>query len=277
MADGFGVHVSGGGTIQNVDPQTGKSSKVAQIGSWDYDFTHLGRYGEGSLWLASGHDLWFIGGSPNYAIGRRYDLHRLGYLGLVLQASRSAGGGTWVSATGDKRHRGVLAELDPNTGAIIRRFDPTGASEAITEAGRFIVASTGSGVVRIDPRTGRMATKHLVVTPQGLAATGDRIWWTSIGGAVSCLLVRDLTPCGIVDIPQATSLSSDGRRLWVLSGGPSHRATVTLMNGETGGVLAGPLELPYHPPASITSYDGHAWIGFHDAQVVVRVDRRPTP
>src|SRR4051794_12561354 len=47
MADGFGVHVAGGGTLQNVDPKTGHSSKVARIGSWDYDFTTLGRYGEG--------------------------------------------------------------------------------------------------------------------------------------------------------------------------------------------------------------------------------------
>jgi len=61
MADGFGVHVAGGGTLQNLDLETGQSSEVAHIGSWDYDFSRLGRYGEGSLWLASGHDLWDIG------------------------------------------------------------------------------------------------------------------------------------------------------------------------------------------------------------------------
>jgi hypothetical protein len=48
---------------------------------------------------------------------------------------------------------------------------------------------------------------------------------------------------------------------------------VTLMNGTTGEVLAGPLALPKYTPASLTSYNGHAWVGFHDTGTVVRVDR----
>src|SRR3954452_2310035 len=88
MADGFGVHVAGGGTLQNIDPVTGKSSSVVKVGSWDYDFIRLGRDGEGSLWLTSGHNLWVIAGSPHYAIGRQYNLHRLGYVGAVYQATR---------------------------------------------------------------------------------------------------------------------------------------------------------------------------------------------
>jgi hypothetical protein len=51
MADGFGINVAGGGTLQNVDPKTGQKGNVARIGTWDYDFTTLGRLGEGSLWL----------------------------------------------------------------------------------------------------------------------------------------------------------------------------------------------------------------------------------
>jgi hypothetical protein len=275
MADGFGVNVAGGGTLQNIDPDSGKSSPVARIGDWDYDFTHLGRLGEGSLWLASGHDLWFIAGSPSYAVERQYDLHRLGYVGAVHQASPRAGGGLWLATSGDKHHSGLVAEIDPDSGSVIRRFDPPGGSATITEAGGFIVAQTRSGVERFNPRTGGHRTKRLVVAPEGLATTGDHIWWSSPGGAVSCLIVQDLTHCGSVDIPGAITLSSDKRRLWVLSGNqsPSKRATVTLLDGETGGVLAGPLVLPYHAPASITSYNGHAWIGFHDAQVVVRIDR----
>jgi hypothetical protein len=276
MADGFGVHVAGGGTLQNIDPVTGKSSSVVKVGSWDYDFIRLGRDGEGSLWLTSGHNLWFIAGSPHYAVGRQYNLHRLGYVGAVYQASPRAGGGLWLAASGNKQQSGLLAEIDPDSGSIIRRFDPPGGSATITEAAGFLVAQTGSGVIRINPRTGGQRTKRFVVAPAGLATTGDRIWWSSPGGAVTCLLVETFTHCGSVDIPQATSLSSDGYRLWVLSGGPSKPAAVTLMNGKTGDVLGGPLELPHLAPASITSYDGHAWIGSHDAQVVIRIDRDPS-
>jgi hypothetical protein len=284
MADGFGVNVAGGGTLQNVDPKTGQSSNVARIGNWDYDFTTLGRYGEGSLWLASGQDLWFIGGSPHYAIGRRYDLDRLGYLGSVHQASPSAGGGTWVAATGDRQRDGLLAELDPDSGSIIRTFDAKGGSGTITDADGFIIAETATGVVRIDPRTGHVTAKRLEPTPQGFASTGDRIWWTSGRGAVNCLFVETLTDCGTVSVPRATTLSVDGKWLWVLSTtgsrkatiyipDPSQPATVTLLNGETGHVVAGPVELPHHTPASLTSYNGHAWVGFHDAEMVVRIDR----
>jgi hypothetical protein len=48
------------------------------------------------------------------------------------------------------------------------------------------------------------------------------------------------------------------------------------MEGDRGDVVAGPLELPHHGPASITSYDGHAWVGFHDSGDVVRIDRVTT-
>jgi len=102
--------------------------------------------------------------------------------------------------------------------------------------------------------------------------------------AVSCVEVGTLKDCGTVDIPRASTLSSDGPRLWVLSvtgsrktgtyvPDPSQPATVTLMDGFTGDVLGGPVSLPGHTPASLTSYDGHAWVGFHDTGTVVRIDR----
>jgi len=277
MADGFGVHVAGGGGwLQTVDAKTGQASKLTRLGSWDLDFTHLGSYGEGSLWLASGHDLWSIEGSPDYVIGRRYGLRRLGFLGPVLQASHAAGSGTWVVASGDGRRDGLVAEVDPDSGSIIRRIELRGGPGPISEAQGFIVAGTGSEIVRFDPRTGRTKTRHLVGGPRTLASSGDRIWWTSGGGAVSCVLVETLGDCGTVYVPRATTLSSDGRRLWVLSGGPAKRATVTLMNGDTGDVVAGPLKLPHPGPACITSFDGHAWVGFHDTGDVIRIDRTPT-
>jgi hypothetical protein len=284
MADGFGVHVAGGGTLQNVDPRTGQSSGVTRIGTWDYDFTTLGRLGEGSLWLASGRDLWFIGGSPNYAVGRRYDLSRLGYLVSVHEASHSAGGGTWLTIAANNQHRALIAEFDPDSGKVIRKFDAGGGVGPVTDSDGFIVAMAGPGIVRINPRTGQVAEKHLSSAPQGFAATGGEVWWTSSGGTVNCVEIKTLTDCGTVEIPRASSLSSDGSRLWVLSAtgskrvgiyvpDPSRPATVTLMNGTTGEVLAGPLALPKYTPASLTSYNGHAWVGFHDTGTVVRVDR----
>ena len=52
------------------------------------------------------------------------------------------------------------------------------------------------------------------------------------------------------------------------------RPTVTLVNGGTGEVLAGPLSLPAseHTPGTIFAFNGHAWIGFHDTGTLVRID-----
>jgi hypothetical protein len=282
MADGFGVHIAGGGSVQNIDPMTGKPHEVARIGTWDYDFTTLGRYAEGSLWLASGQNLWFIGGSPDYGVGRRYDLHRLGYIVAVHQATPSAGGGTWIGVAADEHRHSVIAELDPDSGSVIRRFDAGGSVGPIVDAGGFIITQARNGIVRIDPKTDDVETRTLTRTPQGFAAVNGRIWWTSGAGAVNCVLVDTLDDCGTVYIPRASGLSSDGALLWVLSGSgskkagtyvpdPSQPATMTLMNGETGQVLAGPIALPQHTPASITSYLGYAWVGFHDTGLVIRI------
>jgi hypothetical protein len=287
VADGFGVHVAGAGSLQNVDPRTGQAAQPARIGTWDYDFTVLGRYGDGSVWVASGQELWFVGGSPEYAVGRHYDLSGLGYLHAIYQASPSAGGGTWLAISANSQHRALIAEFDPDSGRIIRRFDAGSGAYMITDSDGFIVTSVASGraaILRINPRTGQVATKHLSRTPQGLAATEGRVWWTSGGGAVNCVEVETLTDCGSVYIPRAAALAGDGSRLWVLSvtgskkagtyvPDPSEPATVTLMNGLTGDVLAGPLPLPEFTPASFSSYDGHAWVGFHDTGTVVRIDR----
>ena len=226
----------------------------------------------------------FIGGSPEYAVGRQYDLSALGYIVSVYQASPSAGGGTWLAIAGDNQHGAFIAEFDPDSGTIIRRFDAGGGVGPITDSDGFIIARARTGLIRIDAATGHVATKNLNPSPQGIAAVDGHIWWTSGGGAVNCVELETWTDCGTVYIPRAGLLSSDGPRLWVLSAtgsrkagiyipDPSQPATVTLMNGESGDVLAGPVDLPHHTPASLTSYDGHAWVGFHDSGVVVRVDR----
>jgi hypothetical protein len=84
-----------------------------------------------------------------------------------------------------------------------------------------------------------------------------------------------------------TRLDARGRwtALWVLSVNgstsrtlyepdPNQPATVTLVNGATGEVLADALPLPSgeHTPATISAFDGHAWIGFHDTGTLIRID-----
>ena len=78
-------------------------------------------------------------------------------------------------------------------------------------------------------------------------------------------------------------MASDGARLWVLSTtrstlpstyqpDPDRPATVTLVDGVNGTIMGGPLALPSITPATISSFDGRAWIGFHDGGRVIRID-----
>jgi hypothetical protein len=83
-----------------------------------------------------------------------------------------------------------------------------------------------------------------------------------------------------------TRLDARGRwtALWVLSVNgstsrtlyepdPNQPATVTLVNGATGEVLADALPLPSgEHTATISAFDGHAWIGFHDTGTLIRID-----
>ncbi len=53
---------------------------------------------------------------------------------------------------------------------------------------------------------------------------------------------------------------------------PDRPATVTLVDGVNGAIVGGPLALPSITPATISAFDGHAWIGFHDGGRVIRID-----
>ena len=79
LADAFGVWVAGAGTLTILDPATGASS-LAASGPWDYDFTVLAEYGEGTIFLGSGTTLWEL---SDGTVLRRFHLPTVGYIDAV--------------------------------------------------------------------------------------------------------------------------------------------------------------------------------------------------
>jgi hypothetical protein len=270
-----GVWVAGSGTLSEVDQDTGAVRQTGQ-GAWDHDYVRLARYGEGTILLASGSTLWSLNASSGGVI-RRLDLGHVGYLDAVLQ-TRS---GTWVTASTEDG--GVLARIDLDTGEAVDQIHiGQGRHELVKSVGYLVVASQGSsaGIIRVDQRTGAIVTLH--DGPGSIASVGYRIWVAADDG-VRCIDVLELTSCGEVRIDRAVAVASDGARVWVLSAtgsissstyepDPSQPATVTLVDGVDGEIVAGPLELPSITPATISAFDGHAWIGFHGEGRVVRID-----
>jgi len=276
LPEWFGVWVAGGGTLFEIDQETGEVRQTGR-GTWDYDYVQLARYGEGTIFLASGRKLWQVDARSG-RIHQRLDLGHLGYVDAVLY-TRS---GTWVTAS--TAHGGVLAKIDLDTGEALDRIEiGQGVHQLVKSAGYLFVGSRDPerpSVLRVDPRTG--ATTPMPTGQGSIAGVGSRLWVAS-NGRVDCVDAIDLTSCGGIRIPRAASLASDRARLWVLSftgstssslyePDPDQPATVTLLDGVSGEIVGGPLALPSYTPATISAFHGHAWIGFHDEGRVVRID-----
>ena len=276
LPEWFGVWVAGGGTLSEIDQDSGEVRRTG-TGRWDYDSVQLARYGEGTILLASGSTLWSLDASSGDVV-RRNDLGHVGSVDAVIN-TRS---GTWVAAS--EHDGGVLARIDLDTGAASHRVRiGHGRHELVTSAGYLVVASqdpTRPGIVRVDPRTG--AKLALRWGTGSIASVRYRVW-VATGDHVRCIDVLELTSCGEVRIDRAVSVASDGARLWVLSAtgstsssiyepDPSQPATVTLVDGVSGEIVGGPLALPSITPATISAFQGHAWIGFHGEGRVIRID-----
>lgn len=276
LPEWFGVWVAGGGTLFEIDQQTGEARQTGR-GAWDYDYVKLARYGEGTILLASGRTLSQVDAGSGTTMSR-LDLGDLGTIDAVLYENNR----TWVTAS--TARAGVLALIDLDTGRVLDRFEVgQGRHQLLSSAGYLVVGSQDperASVVRVDPRTGTTTPIHY--GPGSIAAVGSRLWVAS-DGEVVCLDLIDLTSCGRVDIPRAVSLASDEARLWVLSStgstssstyepDPDQPATVALLDGVSGKIIAGPLALPSFTPATISAFHGNAWIGFHDEGRVVRID-----
>jgi hypothetical protein len=264
--------VAGGGQLFEVD---GGEVRSVASGNWDYDFVQLGEAEGGTVLIASGTTLWHFDPRSGTFLDR-FDLGELGYLDAVL----STNSGMWVAASGGKTN--VLASIDLDSGRVLQRFPiGQGLHQLAASAGYLFVASRSSedAVVRIDPETGEVVN---VPAPEGsMVVIGTRVWVAWDG--VKCIDAISLTPCGEVPVERATTLASDGDVLWVLSAtgskdpstylpDPDQPATVTMLDGDTGQVLAGPLALHEHTPSTIAAGGGSAWIGSHDTGTIVRID-----
>ncbi len=277
------VWVAAPRALYTVDPLTGDALVTARP-SWDPEAVRLAVLGEGTIWAVwKAHLAAFDSAGP---AGSSVDLSALG---SVVDAVANGAGGTWVTASNGSRWR--LVRVDPNTGDAVGRAVVVGQgrhSIVTTDSYVFVAGPPGAGpgpaFVRVDPRDDH-GDEVPLGTNGALAVVGDRVW-TLDGDTVECIDVISIDPCGEVRVERGAALASDGNRLWVLSmtgskdpsiyePDPSQPATVTLLDGQTGAILAPPVRLPDVTPASISAGFGHAWVGFFDTGLLVRIDVCP--
>jgi dipeptidyl aminopeptidase/acylaminoacyl peptidase len=274
LQDQWGTWVAGGGELMSVG---GDVHRVA-TGSWDYDFVQLGEYGEGAIFVASGTTLWIVEARLG-EVSAQLDMRDVGYVDGILQDDVR----TWVTASSDDGGQ-VLARIDPDTGKVLERYEIGQGVHDLAEAdGSIFVASREDerALVRVDPALDGVT--RVPGAPQGpIAAVGSHVW-IATGDGVTCLDAITFASCGRLDIPRANDIAAAQGRLWVLSGtgsssssrylpDPDQPAMVTVVDGRSGDVLAGPLAVPDTSPATISAFEDHAWVGFHDSGHVFRID-----
>jgi hypothetical protein len=200
LADAFGVWVAGAGTLTLVDSETGATSPVG-AGPWDYDFTVLAEYGEGSIFLGSGTTLWEL--AIDGTVIHRFLLPAVGYIDAVHFVPSSVE--LWVAGSG-ARSGNVVARIDPDSGRVMDRYSVDQGLHEITDAAAVFIASRASRhpVQRIDPSSGAQRPFPTIDRQDCLDRRVDLLW-AEEGDAVRCIDATSFAPCGEVRIPMLRS------------------------------------------------------------------------
>jgi hypothetical protein len=278
--DVFGVYAATPGALFGIDPASGWTARTATPG-WDPEAVSLSEYGGGSIFAAWGSRVAQFGGGVEGPV--------LKLATPVVGAVMYGDSGLWVTEWTGKEW--VLVGIDPITGEAVSAAVPIGQGRhSIVETGGYVFVGgppgDGPSIVRVDPRTG--AAEDVATSTEGGLAAVNGLLWAIDHDAVGCIDAVTLERCGSVHVARATSIASDGDRLWVLSAtgstdastyepDPHQPATVTLLDGVSGSILAGPIPLPDTTPAYVSAANGQAWVGFYDSGLLLRIDTCTDP
>ncbi|MGZ5319412.1 MAG: hypothetical protein ACXWFT_13415, partial [Actinomycetota bacterium] len=260
-----GVFVTGANELVSVDPDSGAGRTVA-TGPWDYDYTDIDVSGN-QVAVVSGRDMeTFLGDGS-----RLSQAEIKPGVGNLLHVALD-GRWLWVSTT-----NGLLARVDPDNGRIDYAM-PANTGPLVVGDGYVFVGNlrvnSQSFAFRLLPFWATGATDSAVV--------GQHLWLVG-NGWVRCADIRSLEPCGDLSVPDAVAIAGSGTHLFVLTAtgssdpdiyipDPDHPATVVAIDAEAGRRVGSPVPLPDVTPATISAWNQHAWIGFHDEGKVIRID-----
>jgi hypothetical protein len=260
-----GVFVTGANELVSVDPDSGAGRTVA-TGPWDYDYTDIDVSGN-QVAVVSGRDMetFLADGSRLSQAEIKPGVGNLLHVGLD-------GRWLWVST-----ENGLLARVDPDTGRIDYAM-PADTGPLVVGDGYIFV-----GHLRVNTQT--FAFRRLPFWATGAtdsAIVGQHLWLVG-NGWVRCADVQTLEPCGELSVPDAVAIAGSGTHLFVLTAtgssdpdiyipDPDHPATVVAIDAESGRRVGSAVPLPDVTPATISAWNQHAWIGFHDEGTVIRID-----
>jgi YVTN family beta-propeller protein len=194
----------GDDTLQSVDPATGKASAPVKVGDQPCGLA----YGAGSVWVENYGDASLT--RVEASTGKVQHTFDVGHRPYDVAF---AAGAAWVTDWAD----GTVSRIDATTG---RRTvtETSGTPTGIAPSGGSLwVALGGSGVVRIDERTGKVTQRlSLAGSPTWTAYDATSVWFSRRGGLtkVDSHTGKVLAQVPICPIPQDGAIDERGR-LWV--------------------------------------------------------------
>jgi hypothetical protein len=265
LATNSGVYAGGANEMIRVDPGTATARPFA-TGPWDYDYMDLAASGN-QVAIVSGLSIrTYLADGP-----RLTDAQFDPGVGSLLHVAID-GRWLWVSTV-----NGFLARLDPETGEIDYGM-PANTGPLVVGSDYLVV-----GDLRVNKETFAFHRLPLWARDAADAAFVGEHLWLAGDGWLRCVDIDTLDLCGELAVPGAAALAASGDRLFVLTAtgstdpdryepDPEQPATVILIDGDSGRRLASPVALPGITPATISAWNDHAWVGFHDTGRVTRLD-----
>jgi streptogramin lyase len=174
--------------------------------------------GAGGVWVANGDD-----GTVNRLDPETGRLVRTIGVGADVNGIATGFGAVWVADGNDA----TITRIEPSVNQIERTIAPSGAPTLATSPiffvatdARFVWATQGDELLRIDPRTSQVTGRITVGAATGLASGGGSVWVTT----VSQQLVR-VDPASVHETAElalpgaATGLVFARGSLWMIVGG----------------------------------------------------------
>jgi DNA-binding SARP family transcriptional activator/streptogramin lyase len=174
--------------------------------------------GAGGVWVANGDD-----GTVNRLDPTTGRLVRTIGVGADVNAIATGFGSVWVADGNDA----TITRIDPGVNQIERTIAPAGPPTLATSPiffvavdSRFVWATQGDRLLRVDPRTSQVTGSIAVGAATGLATGGGSVWVTTVSQQLIRVDPATVHPTAELALPGgSTGLVYAGGSLWTIVAG----------------------------------------------------------